>query len=62
MKANNENLRIEIKKDIEKVASKKKTGQKNAETLLPALDRLIFFSPDLSLLPILLDCTTTDVF
>ena len=49
----------EIKKEIEKVASKKKTGQKNAESLLPWVDKLSLFSPDLGLLPVLLDCATS---
>lgn len=47
----------DIKKEIEKIAAKKKTGQKSADSLLPSLDKLAFFFPDLSLLPAFLECT-----
>lgn len=46
----------EVKKDIEKVAAKKKPGSKAADSLAPALDKLSFFTPDLGLLPHFLEC------
>ena len=47
----------ESKKEIEKVAAKKKTGHKSADSLISHLDRLAYFCPELGLLPHLLDCT-----
>jgi len=46
----------ELKKEVERIHAKKKAGQKSMDALLDTLAKLAFFSVDLSLLPLFLDC------